>query len=254
MEEREERLEEMSAFFEARLNLYDQHMLGDVANARELYAFTAQALPIKEGCKLLDLGCGTGLELEFYFPLCPTAQVTGIDLSQRMLSRLGEKFPEKDLTLIQGSYFDVPFGENGFDAAVSVESLHHFTKEEKIPLYAKVRAALKEGGYFLLTDYFSLSEEEERRRRGDFAGPEEGPGPGGRSVLPLRHPPHRGPRGGSLGRGGVLPGGDRKPVGPHLRHPGGEVTPDDKKERHLPGIQAGGVFFRGCNSQRENSR
>ena len=165
MEEREERLEEMSAFFEARLDLYDQHMLGDVANARELYAFTAQALPAKEGCKLLDLGCGTGLELEFYFPLCPTAQVTGIDLSQRMLSRLGEKFPEKDLTLLQGSYFDVPFGENGFDAAVSVESLHHFTKEEKIPLYAKVRAALKEGGYFLLTDYFSLSEEEERRRR-----------------------------------------------------------------------------------------
>ena len=164
MEEREERLEEMSAFFEARLDLYDQHMVGDVANARELYAFTAQALPAKEGCKLLDLGCGTGLELEFYFPLCPTAQVTGIDLSQGMLSRLGEKFPEKDLTLLQGSYFDVPLGENVFDAAVSVESLHHFTKEEKIPLYAKVRAALKEGGYFLLTDYFSLSEEERRRR------------------------------------------------------------------------------------------
>ena len=165
MEEREERLEEMSAFFEARLDLYDQHMLGDVANARELYDFTAKALPIKEGCKLLDLGCGTGLELEFYFPLCPTAQVTGVDLSQGMLSRLREKFPEKDLTLLQGSYFDVPLGENVFDAAVSVESLHHFTKEEKIPLYAKVRAALKEGGYFLLTDYFSLSEEEERRRR-----------------------------------------------------------------------------------------
>ena len=165
MEEREERLEEMSAFFEARLDLYDQHMLGDVANARELYDFTAKALPIKEGCKLLDLGCGTGLELEFYFPLCPTAQVTGIDLSRGMLSRLGEKFPEKNLTLLQGSYFDVPLGENVFDAAVSVESLHHFTKEEKIPLYAKVRAALKERGYFLLTDYFSLSEEEERRRR-----------------------------------------------------------------------------------------
>lgn len=165
MEEREERLEEMSGFFEARLDLYDQHMLGDVANARELYAFTAQALPAKEGCRLLDLGCGTGLELEFYFPLCPTAQVTGIDLSQGMLSRLREKFPEKDLTLLQGSYFDVPLGENTFDATVSVESLHHFTKEEKIPLYAKVRAALKEGGYFLLTDYFSLSEEEERRHR-----------------------------------------------------------------------------------------
>ena len=209
MEEREERLEEMSAFFEARLDLYDQHMLGDVANARELYAFTAQALPAKEGCRLLDLGCGTGLELEFYFPLCPTAQVTGIDLSQGMLSRLGEKFPEKDLTLIQGSYFDVPLGENGFDAAVSVESLHHFTKEEKIPLYAKVRAALKEGGYFLLTDYFSLSEEEERRHRQTLLALKKAQGLGDDQFYHYDTPPHRGPRGGSLGSGGVLPGGDR---------------------------------------------
>ncbi|WP_242829221.1 MULTISPECIES: class I SAM-dependent methyltransferase [unclassified Butyrivibrio] len=29
----------------------------------------------------------------------------------------------------------MPFGDGIFDAAVSVESLHHFSKEEKIPLY-----------------------------------------------------------------------------------------------------------------------
>ena len=49
--------------------------------------------------------------------------------------------------------------------SVSVESLHHFTKAEKIPLYAKLRAALKENGYFILTDYFALSEDEERMHR-----------------------------------------------------------------------------------------
>ena len=52
-----------------------------------------------------------------------------------------------------------------FDAAVSVESLHHFTKEEKIPLYIKLKHALKRDGYFILTDYFSLSEEEEASYR-----------------------------------------------------------------------------------------
>ena len=70
-------------------------------------------------------------------------------------------FADKNITLILGSYFDTPFGESDFDAAVSVESLHHFTKEEKVPLYAKLHKSLKGNGYFILTDYFSLSDEEE---------------------------------------------------------------------------------------------
>ena len=72
------------------------------------------------------------------------------------------------MTLIFGSYFDVPFEENAFDAAVSVESLHHFTKAEKIPLYQKLRKALKPGGYFILTDYFASSEAEEQLRRAEL--------------------------------------------------------------------------------------
>ena len=158
-------LEKMSDFFEARLDGYDAHMMTNIASATEFYPFTAKMLPAVGNCHILDLGCGTGLELEAYYLLCPSAKVTGIDLSQGMLSSLGKKFPDKDLTLIVGSYFDVPLGNDVFDAAVSVESLHHFTKEEKIPLYAKLHTALKENGYFILTDYFSLSEDEEKTHR-----------------------------------------------------------------------------------------
>ena len=114
---------------------------------------------------MLDLGCGTGLELQEYYTQNPLAKVTGIDLSQGMLAELKRKFVGKDITLILGSYFDVPFGENVFDAAVSVESLHHFTKEEKIALYSKLHTALKDKGCFILTDYFSLSDEEEQLHR-----------------------------------------------------------------------------------------
>ena len=78
---------------------------------------------------------------------------------------LKKKFPNRDMTLICDSYFDVPLGAAVFDGAVSVESLHHFTKEEKIPLYAKLHRALKDGGYFVLTDYFSLTDEEEQMHR-----------------------------------------------------------------------------------------
>ena len=158
-------LEKMSDFFEARLNGYDEHMLNDIESATEFYPFTAKQLPTAENCCLLDLGCGTGLELEEYFKLCPSARVTGIDLSKGMLAELERKFTDKAITLVHGSYFDVPLGKDAFDAAVSVESLHHFTKEEKITLYSRLRTALKSNGYFILTDYFAPSDDEEIMHR-----------------------------------------------------------------------------------------
>ena len=158
-------LEKMSDFFEARLDGYDEHMMTNIESADKFYPFTAKQLPTTEKCHVLDLGCGTGLELQEYYRLNPSAKVTGIDLSQGMLGELKRKFPGKDITLILGSYFDVPLGENVFDAAVSVESLHHFAKEEKTVLYTKLHTALKNNGYFILTDYFSLSDEEEQMHK-----------------------------------------------------------------------------------------
>ena len=155
-------LEKMDKFFEARLDGYEEHMLTNIESAAEFYPFTADCLPDAPEASILDLGCGTGLELNWYFHSNPTAKVTGIDLSRGMLAALREKFLDRNLTLTCGSYFDIPFGENAFDAAVSVESLHHFTQDEKISLYARLCKALKEGGYFILTDYFARSDEEEQ--------------------------------------------------------------------------------------------
>ena len=161
-------LEKMSDFFEARIDGYDEHMLTNIESADEFYPFTAKQLPTTENCHILDLGCGTGLELGEYYLLNPSARVTGIDLSQGMLSALKKKFADKNITLICSSFFEAPFGESVFDGAVAVESLHHFTKEEKTPLYIKLHKALKDGGCFILTDYFSLSDEEEQMHRQNF--------------------------------------------------------------------------------------
>ena len=158
-------LEKMSDFFEARISGYDEHMLTNIECARDFYPFTAKQLPTSKNCHILDLGCGTGLELEEYYQLNPSAKITGVDLSQGMLAALKKKFPNKDITLICDSYFDIPLGINIFDGAVSVESLHHFTKEDKVSLYTKLHKSLKDNGYFILTDYFSLSDEEELMHR-----------------------------------------------------------------------------------------
>ena len=161
-------LEKMNEFFERRLADYDSHMMTAIEGAAEFYPYTAACLPTASGTELLDLGCGTGLELREYYLRCPDAAVTGIDLSEGMLRRLAELLPGKPLRLLCGSYFDLPFGVGVYDAAVSVESLHHFTKEEKCLLYRKLNAALKEGGYFILTDYFACDDAEEQRFRAEL--------------------------------------------------------------------------------------
>ena len=157
-----DRLERMDDFFAARIDGYDEHMRTNIEGASAFYAYTASLLPRAAGARVLDLGCGTGLELEAYFALNPSAAVTGIDLSDTMLGALKAKFPEKDLTLVRASYFDAPLGEGLYDAAVSVESLHHFPAEMKAALYAKLHTALKAGGVFVLTDYFAESEAMEK--------------------------------------------------------------------------------------------
>ncbi len=147
-------LEKMDEFFNKRSDIYEEHQLNAIDGAREFYPFTASLLPVRNGAAVLDLGCGTGLELDCYFRLNPSARVTAIDLSECMLATLKEKFPERAITVIQGSYFDVPFEKNRYDAAVSVESLHHFTKEAKTSLYKKVFQALAAGGAFFFYAFF----------------------------------------------------------------------------------------------------
>ena len=154
-------LEKMDEFFNNRVDLYEEHQLNAIDRAKEFYPFTAECLPETPDAAVLDLGCGTGLELDYYFRLNPTARITGIDVAEDMLDVLKKRFSDKAITVIKGSYFDVSFGNSRYDAAVSVESLHHFTKEEKVPLYKKVRQALSPGGFFILTDYFAESEETE---------------------------------------------------------------------------------------------
>lgn len=154
-------LEKMGEFFNNRLEGYEEHQLNTIAGAPEFYPFTASLLPMQNEAVILDLGCGTGLELEYYFKLNPTARITGIDLAEDMLIVLKEKFYDKSITIIQGSYFDIPFEKNCYNAIVSVESLHHFTKDKKVFLYKKVHQALVADGYFILTDYFSQTEDEE---------------------------------------------------------------------------------------------
>ena len=150
-----EPMEEMADFFRVRLEGYEDHM----QLWARAYEHLAELIP-KTAKTLLDLGCGTGLELDALFSRRRDISVTGIDLCPEMLARLREKHP--GVQTVCGDYFQAELGEEAFDCAVSVESLHHFRPEKKQGLYEKIHRALKPGGAFFLVDYLACCEEEER--------------------------------------------------------------------------------------------
>ena len=153
-------LEKMNDFFTARVDGYDNHMINDVVGCKEGYIKMAELLP-GTVVSLLDLGCGTGLELDEIFKSHPNIKVTGVDLTQAMLDVLKQKHPNKDLTLINASYFDYDFGIERFDAIISFQTLHHFSHEQKNKLYSKAYSALKPGGKYIECDYMVIEQKDE---------------------------------------------------------------------------------------------
>lgn len=149
-------LEEMSDFFTKRLDGYEEHM----SFWEKSYRLFAEAFPF-ECRKILDLGCGTGLELDHLWQKDPDLEVTGVDLCQNMLDKLLEKHSDKQLTTVCQDYFQYDFGCKKWDAVISFESLHHFLPERKKELYLKIYNSLKDGGIFISGDYIACCDEEE---------------------------------------------------------------------------------------------
>lgn len=156
-------LEEMSDFFTKRLHDYEEHM----SIWEESYRIFAETLP-SECQKILDLGCGSGLELDKIWQKNPHIEVTGVDLCADMLDKLLEKHHDKPLTTVCQDYFQYDFGYDKWDAVISFESLHHFLPERKNELYRRIFCSLKENGVFISGDYIACCDEEEELLRGVY--------------------------------------------------------------------------------------
>ena len=148
-------LEDMASFFDTRIDDYVPHM----ERWNEAYKAFPEYIP-SDVQNILDLGCGSGLELDQIIPFFPNADITGIDLSTAMINELLSK--HSSVHVIQADYLKYPFEENSYDAVISFESLHHLLPDQKLSLYKKIRSCLNKTGVFINCDYFACCDEEEQ--------------------------------------------------------------------------------------------
>ncbi len=153
---------EMAQFFNEKADGYDKHMRSLVSELYDVIASPISAT--SEPISILDLGCGTGLEFEVLFARASNALITGVDVSEEMLSRLREKYQARmsQIRLIQGSFEQVLSRKDEYDYALSVMALHHLLPSPKCKLYDKIRKSLKGGGKYIEGDYV-VSKRKERK-------------------------------------------------------------------------------------------
>jgi ubiquinone/menaquinone biosynthesis C-methylase UbiE len=100
------------------------------------------------GCRILDMGCGTGR----YLRLLPSMnRVIGVDLSRNMLARARQRMGmggRKDVSFVQASVTCLPFHAGSFDRIISglvidhVASVEDFFRQLSEALAASGRAVV----------------------------------------------------------------------------------------------------------------
>lgn len=153
-----EKIENMAEFFDLRAAGYDEYMRDFIfADTTFTQFYQAVSSPIEktdESLNILDLGCGTGLEIEALIQRVPNARITGVDVSENMLELLKKSYASymNQITLVEDSYLTMPFGTRTCDHIISAMSIHHLLRDAKRDLYVKIHSALKPGGKYIEGD------------------------------------------------------------------------------------------------------
>ena len=159
------RSEPMGAFFNARAGGYNSA----TSNYYDYQKFGAYFPKTGEAVRILDVGCGTGIELDHIWAQCPNAHITCVDVSRGMLDVLLKNHPGRHgcVTVVEASYTDWEYPREAFDIVTSHATMHHLFPEEKTGVYRKIRGTLKPSRVYIEGDFIvgdALLAEQYRRR------------------------------------------------------------------------------------------
>ena len=127
--------------------LYD-YVIGSIS--KPLNRVRMRLGPPQPGIKVLDVGCGTGSDLELYHQ--GGCEIYGVDLSPAMVKVAQRKFGgDADLRVCNAS--QMPYENDTFDLVLTTLTLHEMSQELCLDVLREMIRVVKQDGRLLLTDF-----------------------------------------------------------------------------------------------------
>ena len=105
---------------------------------------------VAQGCRAVDLGCGTGGNLSIFSPFAPRS-VVGLDISPIALQHARRKDPSAPLVRADLSR-PLPFADASLDVVTIFNVLYHRWVEDEVAVLSEVHRILRPGGLLIATE------------------------------------------------------------------------------------------------------
>lgn len=110
---------------------------------------------VKDGDRILDLGCGNGRLLEAFEG--KNIEYFGIDNSEKLIEMAKRKYPKANFRVADA--LNLPFGDNYFDKIYSIAVFHQIPSEKfRVKFLKETKRVLKREGLLILTVWYILRE------------------------------------------------------------------------------------------------
>ncbi|HEY9813411.1 MAG TPA: class I SAM-dependent methyltransferase [Candidatus Sericytochromatia bacterium] len=149
-------MEKVKQHFEEEAQEFDAIIRRLIPNYEQMLDALVTALPFNQlqPIRVVDLGSGTGTIARRIKDVYPQAQVTCVDIAEKMLQIAQVKLGDAgdDLRYQLANFEDYEF-DTTYDVAVSSLALHHLVNDDdKIKFYKKIYDCLTIGGVFYNAD------------------------------------------------------------------------------------------------------
>jgi len=103
---------------------------------------------IREGDKILDVGCGNGRLLELLKD--KKINYTGVDVSEKLIEVAKKRYPQNNFLVADN--LNLPFSDNNFDKVFSIAVLHTIPSQDlRKKATSELKRVLKTGGFLIVT-------------------------------------------------------------------------------------------------------